>query len=352
MIQAHGYAAPKSGAPLVPFSFKRRPPSAQDVVIDILYCGICHSDIHSARGEWGEGSFPLVPGHEIVGRVADIGARVHRFKRGDAVGVGCFVDSCRSCASCREGREQHCVKGPLFTYGSTDPQGRVTQGGYSSRIVVDQNYVLRIPKGLALESAAPLLCAGITTYSPLKRWNIGRGDRLGVVGLGGLGHMAVKIGAALGARVTVISTSPSKKNEARRLGAVDFVLSSNKRQMAERAAGLDFIIDTVSAHHPIGPLFDLLRTDGTLILVGASPTDLAVPAFSLILGRKHLAGSLIGGIRETQEMLDFCARRKLAAEVEIIPVQEINRAYERVVKGDVRYRFVIDLESLSSKQRE
>lgn len=342
MIPVHGYAAAKPGAPLKPFSFERRSPADRDVVIDILFCGICHSDIHSARGEWGEGSFPLVPGHEIVGRVSARGAKARRFKIGDLAGVGCFVDSCGQCPPCRSHLQQHCAKRPVFTYGAKDRSGRTTQGGYSTRLVVDEDYVLRIPPGLSPEKAAPLLCAGITTYSPLRRWNAGPGTSLGVVGLGGLGHMAVKIGKALGARVTVISTSPEKEREARRLGARGFMLSTNKSALAKRAGSLDLIVDTVSADHPLEPLFDLLKLGGTLVLVGASPTALAVPPFALILGRKQLAGSLIGGLKETQDMLDFCARRKVAPDIEIISPRDINRAYERVVRGDVRYRFVID----------
>jgi uncharacterized zinc-type alcohol dehydrogenase-like protein len=342
MIPVRGYAAPQPGAPLKPHAFERRSPVRHDVVIDILYCGICHSDIHSARGEWGEGTFPLVPGHEIVGRVSGRGPKTRRFKVGDVVGVGCYVESCGACPSCRSNLEQHCARGPVFTYGDKDRFGRTTQGGYSTRIVVDENYVLRIPRGLPPDKAAPLLCAGITTYSPLRRWNMGPGKTLGVVGLGGLGHMAVKFGAAMGARVLVISTSPRKAPEARRLGARGFLLSTDKKGLAKHASSLDLVIDTVSANHPMEPLFDLLKRDGTLVMVGASPTALAVPPFALILGRKQLAGSLIGGLKETQEMLDYCGRRKITPDIETIAPAEINRAYARVVKGDVRYRFVID----------
>ncbi|TXH29850.1 MAG: NAD(P)-dependent alcohol dehydrogenase [Elusimicrobia bacterium] len=342
MIPVRGYAAARAGAALKPFAFERRSPVERDVVIDILYCGVCHSDIHSARGEWGNDAFPLVPGHEIVGRVSGRGAAARRFKVGDLVGVGCFVESCGTCPACRAHLQQHCVRGAVFTYGGKDRFGRRTQGGYSTRVVVDENYVLRIPPGLPPAKAAPLLCAGITTYSPLRRWKIGPGKTLGVVGLGGLGHMAVKLGASMGARVAVISTSPKKAREARRLGARDFLLSTDKKAMAKRASSLDVVIDTVSADHPLEPLFDLLKREGTLVMVGASPTALAVPPFALILGRKQLAGSLIGGLRETQEMLDFCARRKITPDIELIAPAEINRAYGRVVKGDVRYRFVID----------
>jgi uncharacterized zinc-type alcohol dehydrogenase-like protein len=342
MIPVRGYAAPQPGAALKPFAFERRSPVDRDVVIDILYCGICHSDIHSARGEWGAGAFPLVPGHEIVGRVSARGPKARRFKAGDLVGVGCFVESCGTCPACRARLEQHCVRGPVFTYGGKDRFGRTTQGGYSTRIVVDEKYVLRIPAGIPPAKAAPLLCAGITTYSPLRRWDIGPGKTLGVVGLGGLGHMAVKFGAAMGARVVVISTSPRKAREARRLGARDFLLSTDKKALAKSASSLDLVIDTVSANHPLEPLFGLLKRGGTLVMVGASPTALAVPPFALILGRKQLAGSLIGGLRETQDMLDYCGRRKITSDIEIIAPAEINRAYARVVKGDVRYRFVID----------
>ncbi len=346
MIPAVGYAAPAAGAPLARFLFERREPGDRDVRIDILYCGLCHSDVHSARGEWGEGHFPLVPGHEIVGRVEGTGARATRFKPGDLVGVGCYVDSCRTCASCREGQQGYCEAGPLFTYNSQDKTGGFTQGGYSSTIVVDEDFVLRIPDGLSPERAAPLLCAGITTYSPLKRWKVGRGHRLGVVGLGGLGHMAVKFGASFGAEVTVFSTSPGKEAEARRLGAQDFVMAKDSARMSAVSKRFDFILDTVSAAHDLDGLLALLRRDGALILVGAPPDPIPVLAFSLILGRRTLAGSLIGGIPEMQEMLDLCAKRGVQSDVEVISPAQVNDAFDRVVRGDVRYRFVLDMKKI------
>ncbi len=288
----------------------------------------------------------MVPGHEIVGRVIRVGADVRRFKPGNRVGVGCFVDSCRDCVACKNGQENYCENGPLFTYNSQDKDGRFTRGGYSSHIVVDENYVLRIPDALSLERAAPLLCAGITTYSPLKHWKVGRGHRLGVVGLGGLGHMAVKFGKSFGAEVTVFSTSSGKREEALLLGARDFVLSKEKSEMDARANSLDFIIDTVSAPHNVDALLGLLRREGTLIFVGAPGDPVPLSTFSLIMGRKNMAGSLIGGIKETQEMLDYCGAAGIQADVEVIPVARVNEAYERVLRGDVRYRFVLDMKTL------
>jgi uncharacterized zinc-type alcohol dehydrogenase-like protein len=346
VISTKGYAAPAAGAALEPFGFDRREPGLRDVVIEILYCGICHSDIHSVRDEWGHGNYPMVPGHEIVGRVSRGGAGVARFKPGQLVGVGCFVDSCRSCSACKDGQENYCRNGPLFTYNSLDKSGQWTRGGYSSHIVVDENYVLRIPEGLAPERAAPLLCAGITTYSPLKHWKVGRGHRLGVVGLGGLGHMAVKFGESFGAQVTVFSTSSSKKDDARLLGAADFVLTKETSRMEERSSSLDLILDTVSAVHNVDALFTLLRPEGTLVFVGAPGEPVPVSTFSLIMGRKNMAGSLIGGIKETQEMLDYCAASGVQADVEVIPISSVNEAYERVLRGDVRYRFVLDMKTL------
>jgi uncharacterized zinc-type alcohol dehydrogenase-like protein len=346
MMATRGYAAHGAKEPLKPFSFERREPGPKDVLIDILFCGICHSDIHTARGEWGETAYPVVPGHEIVGRVSRAGSAAGRFKPGDWVGVGCFVDSCRSCAPCREGMEQFCEGGTVFTYNSLGKDGRRTYGGYSACIVVDEDYVLRIPEGLSPERAAPLLCAGITTYSPLRHWKVGPGHRLGVLGLGGLGHMAVKLGASLGAEVTVFSSSPGKADEARRLGATDFVLASDKHRMTALGNRLDFLIDTVSAPHDLEKYLDLLARDGTLILVGAPSDPLTLPAFSVIFKRKAVAGSLIGGLKETQEMLDYCARTGVQADVEVIPMADVNRAYDRVVRGDVRYRFVIDMRTL------
>lgn len=348
-IKTRGYAALSAKAPLGPFTFERRDPGPNDVVIKILYCGICHSDIHQARDEWGGSAFPMVPGHEIVGHVSAVGASVQRYKVGDAVGVGCFVDSCRDCAACRQGEEQYCDGQLAFTYNGIEKDGKTrTQGGYSDMIVVNEDYVLRIPPALPLDRAAPLLCAGITTYSPLKHWGVGPGQKVGVVGLGGLGHMAVKIAAALGAEVTVFSTSPSKEADARRLGAKNFAVSKDPKVFEGLAGRFDFIIDTVSAAHDLNQYLGLLRLDGTMVVVGVPEKPAEVAAFHLIGRRRTLAGSLIGGIRETQEMLDFCAEKGIASDVEVIPVQKINEAYERTVRADVKYRFVIDLATLGA----
>ena len=347
MRDTRGYAAITAGAPLAPFTFQRREPGAQDILIDIRYCGICHSDIHQARDEWGGAIFPMVPGHEIVGTVAQVGAKVKRFKVGDAVGVGCFVDSCRTCKACKRGEEQYCDTHVAWTYNGTEmDQKTPTFGGYSTQIVVDHRYVLRIPKKLPLDAAAPLLCAGITTYSPLRHWKVGKRDKLAVVGLGGLGHMAVKIGAALGAEVTVLSTSEKKRKDAKRLGAADFVVTSDSASLAKLTRRFDAMIDTVSAPHDMNACLECLKTDGTLMLVGAPDKPLSIAGFSLVLRRRRLVGSLIGGIEETQEMLDFCAKHKIPADIETIPIQQVNEAYERMLRGDVRYRFVIDMQSL------
>ncbi len=346
MLKTPAYAAQSTKAPLAPFTVERREPGAQDVLIDILYCGVCHSDIHQARDEWGGSIFPMVPGHEIVGRVAKVGSGVTKFKVGDAVGVGCFVDSCRQCPSCRKGEEQYCDSGMVATYNGREKDGTPTHGGYSTRITVDQGYVLRIPESLPLDRAAPLLCAGITTYSPLRHYGLKAGDTLAVVGLGGLGHMAVKFGKALGAEVTVLSTSPSKQKDALALGATHFAATSNKDTFRTLANRFDFIIDTVSAPHDYNAYLRLLKVDGTMILVGVPEAPTPLAAFPLIGRRRKLGGSMIGGIRETQEMLDFCAQHQVASDIEVIPIQKINEAYERMLKGDVRYRFVIDLASL------
>jgi uncharacterized zinc-type alcohol dehydrogenase-like protein len=346
MIKTQGYAAPAARAPLAPFQFERRDPGPRDVVIEILFCGICHSDIHSVRDEWDHGNYPMVPGHEIVGRVSRTGAEVNRFKPGNLVGVGCFVDSCRTCSPCQSGQENYCENGPLFTYNSKDKAGNVTRGGYSSHIVVNENYVLKIPAGLSPERTAPLLCAGITTYSPLKHWKVGPGQSLGVVGLGGLGHMAVKFGVSLGAKVTVFSTSPSKREAAGLLGAHAFVLTKEKGAMDGLSGAFDFVLDTVSASHNVDVLLNLLRREGTLVFVGAPGDPVPMSPFSLIMGRKNMAGSLIGGIKETQEMLDDCAKAGIQADVEVIAVSRVNEAYERVLRGDVRYRFVLDMKTL------
>ena len=345
-MEIRGYAAHGPKSPLKPLTFQRRDPGLHDVVIDILFCGICHSDIHTVRSEWGESVYPVVPGHEIVGKVSQTGKGVTRFATGDAVGVGCLVDSCRTCAPCREGMEQFCESDAVFTYNSRGRDDQRTYGGYSQRIVVDENFVIKIPAGLALERAAPLLCAGVTTYSPLRHWEIGPGQRMGVLGLGGLGHMAVKLGASLGAEVTVFSSSPGKEAEARRLGAQDFVVTSNGKAMAAHGNGYAFLLDTVSAPHPLEKYLDLVCRDGTLVLVGAPPDPLPLPAFSVIFGRKSVAGSLIGGLPETQRTLDYCAQNDVQAEVEVIPMAQVNQAYDRILKNDVRYRFVIDMGTL------
>lgn len=347
MLTTQAYAALSATSPLVPFTFERRKPGPNDVLIEIAYCGICHSDIHQARNEWQGSSYPMVPGHEIVGHVRAVGKKVKRFKAGDAVGVGCFVDSCRKCSACKGHEEQFCEKGAAFTYNSTENDKKTpTQGGYSSQIVVDQSYVLKVSKKLALERVAPLLCAGITTYSPLKHFGVKKGQKVAVVGLGGLGHMAVKFARAMGARVTVLSTSPSKKADAKRLGAHEFVVTTDPAQLEKLEGSFDFILDAVSAKHDLNLYLGLLKRDGTMVIVGVPEKPAELEATSLIMGRKRLAGSLIGGIRETQEMLDFCARKKIVSDVEVIPASKINEAYERTIRSDVKYRFVIDLKTL------
>ncbi|HAP41783.1 MAG: NAD(P)-dependent alcohol dehydrogenase [Nitrospira sp.] len=348
MIDVRGYAARTAKSRLAPFTFSRRKVGRQDVLIGIRYCGICHSDVHQARDEWGGSIFPMVPGHEIVGVVERVGASVKQFTVGQMVGVGCFVDSCRTCPQCKKGQEQYCEGHLSFTYNGKERDGVTpTYGGYSTKVVVDQRYVLRIPKQLRPEEAAPLLCAGITTYSPLRHWGVGKTHRLAVVGLGGLGHMAVKIGKALGAHVTVLSHSDKKRHDAKRLGAKDFFKTSDPKTFTTLAKRFDFILDTVSAPHDLDAQLELLKTDGTMILVGVPDKPAQLGAFPLILKRRRLVGSLIGGIQETQEMLDFCAKHKCGADVEVIPIQQVNEAYDRVVRGDVRYRFVIDMSSLT-----
>ena len=341
-----GYAALQAGATLEPFTFDRRPVGSNDVLIRIQYCGICHSDIHQVRDEWGGSIFPMVPGHEIVGIVTTVGADVKKFREGETVGVGCFVDSCRTCTACLKGMEQYCETGMILTYNGLDKNGQPTYGGYSNHIVVNEQYVLKIPQSLALEGVAPLLCAGITTYSPLRQWGVGKGHTLGVIGLGGLGHMAVKFGKAFGAEVTVFSRSDSKRKEAERLGATDFAATGQEGTFTRLARRFDFIIDTISGAHDYNAYLDLLKTDGTFIMVGAPCEPISIRAFSLILSRRRLVGSLIGGIRETQEMLNFCGEHDITSDVEVISIQHINEAYERVLQGDVRFRFVIDLASL------
>lgn len=346
MLSTPAYAATVAKAPLGPYSIARREPGPHNVLIDILYCGVCHSDIHQVRGEWGGEIFPMVPGHEIVGKVVEIGNQVKKWKVGDTVGIGCFVDSCRECAACEDGDEQFCERGTTFTYNSHERDGKtLTFGGYSTRITVDEAYVLSIPAGLPLDGAAPLLCAGITTYAPLVRFGVKAGDAVAVVGLGGLGHMGVKIAKALGAQVTVLSHSPGKRQGALSLGADDFVATHDPAVFPQNAGRFNFILDTVSATHDYNAYLKLLRRNGTMVLVGL-PDPTPLDAFPLIGGRRRLAGSMIGGIRETQEMLDFCARHGLVSDVEVIPIQQINEAYERTIKGDVRYRFVIDTASL------
>ncbi|MDT5156178.1 MAG: alcohol dehydrogenase [Acidobacteriota bacterium] len=347
MIKTNGYAAQSVASPLTPFSFERREPGAHDVLIEILYCGVCHSDIHQVRNEWDNSSYPMVPGHEIVGRIAQVGAEVTRFKEGDLAGVGCFVDSCRVCANCKEGEEQFCENHLVSTYNGTERDEKTpTYGGYSNRIVVDENYTLKVPTTLPLANVAPLLCAGITTYAPLRRFKVGPGRRVGVVGLGGLGHMGVKLAASMGAEVTVFSTSPEKERDARGLGADKFVVTKDPQQLEPLAGKFDFILDTVSAPHDPNVYINLLRREGAMVLVGAPQKPLEVQAFALITNGRTLAGSMIGGIRETQEMLDYCAEKNITSDVEVIPIQRIEEAYERTVKADVRYRFVIDMESL------
>ncbi|HVC09199.1 MAG TPA: NAD(P)-dependent alcohol dehydrogenase [Elusimicrobiota bacterium] len=347
MFEVCGYAAKSAGSRLEPFSFHRRNPGDNDVVIDIAYCGICHSDVHQVRDEWGGAAFPMVPGHEIAGRVSRIGKEVVKFKVGDAAGVGCLVDSCRKCSSCHAHLEQHCEGRISFTYNSTEQDGKTpTYGGYSSQIVVDEAFALKIKAGEPLEAAAPLLCAGITTYSPLKRFGARPGSRVGIVGLGGLGHMAVKIAAALGAEVFVLSGSKSKQAGAKRLGAHEFILTSDAAKMQALAGRLNLIVDTVSAKHDLNACLNLLSLEGTLALVGASPQPLEFGTLPLITGRRFIAGSLIGGIAETQEMLDFCAAKKIRADVETIAMTDVNAAYARLLKGDVRYRFSIDMKTL------
>lgn len=347
MIAAKAYAAQNEKSGLAPFKFERREPGAHDVLIDILYCGICHSDIHQVRNEWGGSKYPMVPGHEIVGKVISVGSQVTKFKAGDLAGVGCLVDSCRNCPSCKQGHEQYCEVRSVGTYNSYELDGKtLTYGGYSDKIVVDENFGLKVSEKLDLKRVAPLLCAGITTWSPLRQWKIGKGHRLAVLGLGGLGHMAVKLGASLGAEVTVLSTSPNKETDAYNLGAHKFIVTKNPSAVASVKNYFDFIIDTVSAEHDLNMYLQMLRLDGTMILLGVPPDAAKVGAFSLIGKRRRLAGSLIGGLPETQEMLDYCAEHNIMSDIELIPVTDINEAYERTLKADVHYRFVIDMKTL------
>ncbi|WP_437310962.1 NAD(P)-dependent alcohol dehydrogenase [Sorangium sp. So ce388] len=349
MLKTPAYAAVSAKEPLRPFTIERRDPGPHDVLIEILFCGVCHSDLHQVRDEWGGAIFPMVPGHEIVGRVKHVGDQVTKLKVGDLAGVGCFVDSCRACEPCRGNTEQFCERGMAPTYNGTEMDRKTpTQGGYSSQIVVAEHYALKIPAGLDPAGAAPLLCAGITTYSPLRQWNCKQGDRVGVVGLGGLGHMAVKLAASMGAEVTVLSTSRAKEADARRMGASAFEVTKDQATFQKLAGRFNLIIDTISAPHDYNAYLGMLRPHGAMVLVGVPPEATPVAAFALIAGNKRLAGSMIGGIAETQEMLDYCAEHKIVSDIEIIPVQQINAAYERMVRGDVRYRFVIDSASLAA----
>ncbi len=348
MIPTKAYAAPATTSPLAPHSIERREPTATDVQIEILFCGVCHSDLHTVRDEWGGTVFPCVPGHEIVGRVTKVGGEVKKFREGDLAAVGCMVDSDRTCSNCKAGLEQYCDGGATYTYNRPDKHtGDITYGGYSKTIVVDETFVLRISDKLDLAATAPLLCAGITTYSPMRRWKVSKGQRVGVVGLGGLGHMGVKFANVFGAEVVLFTTSPGKTEDAKRLGAHEVVLSKDEDEMKKHANRFDFILDTVSAKHPLNAYLALLKRDGTMCMVGASPDPLPVDVFSLIGRRRQLVGSLIGGIAETQEMLDFCAEHGITSDIEMIRMDQINEAYERMLKSDVKYRFVIDMASLN-----
>ncbi|MBI5629862.1 MAG: NAD(P)-dependent alcohol dehydrogenase [Elusimicrobia bacterium] len=344
MSKAEAYAALSAASGLEPYTIERRDPGEEDVRIEILYCGICHTDIHQAKNEWGGSVYPLVPGHEILGKVSQVGKKVSKFKPGNLAGVGCMVDSCRKCGNCRQGLEQHCEAGPSFTYNSLEQDGATrTYGGYSSHIMVKQDFAFKIPFKSGLERVAPLLCAGITLYSPLRRWNAGQGRRVAIMGLGGLGHVGVKLAAAMGAEVTVLSSSKAKEADAKRLGAHDFAVTALAAAAGQLTGRFDLIIDTISADHDVAAALGFLKTAGTLVMVGAPPNPLAVPAFSLIGGRKNVSGSVIGGLAETQEMLDFCAEHGVLADVEVISLKEVNQAYERMLKNDVRYRFSIDM---------
>jgi uncharacterized zinc-type alcohol dehydrogenase-like protein len=347
MIPAKGYAALSATTPLTPYSFERRNPRPNDVRFEIMYCGVCHSDIHQVRDEWNGSIFPMVPGHEIVGKVVEVGSAVKRFKKGDLAAVGCLVDSCRECENCKQGLEQYCRSGATGTYNSYERDGKTpTYGGYSNHIVVHEDFVLRVPANLRLEGVAPLLCAGITTYSPLRHWRVGKGHKIGILGLGGLGHMGVKFASAFGAEVTMLSTSPSKQADAKRLGAHKFLLTTDKENMKPFRGYFDFILDTVSATHDYEPYLKMLNTNGTHICVGIPPTPAKISEFLLIGNRRSIAGSMIGGLPETQEMLDFCADYNIVSDVEVIAMKDINQAYDRMLRGDVRYRFVIDMKTL------
>ena len=347
MSEVKAYAAKSAATPIEPWSINRRDTKPHDVQIDILYCGVCHSDLHTARNEWGGTIYPCVPGHEIVGRVTKVGDHVKKYKAGDLVGVGCMVDSCRECDNCKEGLEQYCSGGMVGTYNGQERDGSgVTYGGYSKQIVVTEDFVLKVSEKLPLEGVAPLLCAGITTYSPLRHWKVGKGDKVGVLGLGGLGHMGVKLAVSFGAEVTMLSHTPSKEEDAKRLGAHKFLLTSDKEKVKGASNYFDFILDTVSASHDYNTYLNMLNTNGVMVCVGAPSEPAVVPAFNLIFQRRSIAGSLIGGIPETQEMLDYCAEHNITSDVEVINIKDINESYERMLKGDVRYRFVIDMATL------
>jgi uncharacterized zinc-type alcohol dehydrogenase-like protein len=347
MASTRSYAAQNAASPLAPWTINRRTPKPHDVEISILYCGVCHSDLHTARNEWGGTIYPCVPGHEIVGKITAVGTHVTKFKVGELAGIGCLVDSCRECDNCKDGLEQYCSNGMVGTYNGQEKDGSgYTYGGYSKSILAHEDFILRIPGNLPLEGVAPLLCAGITTYSPLRHWKIGKGHKVAVLGLGGLGHMGVKLAVSMGAEVTMLSHSPSKEKDAKRLGAHQFVLTSDEAQVKKCTGYFDFILDTVSADHDYNFYLTLLNTNGVMVCVGAPPSPAKVPVFNLIMGRKSFAGSLIGGIPETQEMLDYCAEHNIVSDVEVIAMKDINEAYERMLKGDVRYRFVIDMATL------
>lgn len=347
MIPVHGYACKQAKGPLTSYAFERREPRDHDVVIDIQYCGICHSDIHQVSDEWGGSAFPMIPGHEIAGIVSQVGTNVSHYKVGERVGVGCFVDSCRKCSSCDDGLEQYCIEGCTLTYNGVERDGKTpTQGGYSNKIVVNENYVLRIPDDLPLPRAAPLMCAGITLYSPLMHWNAGPGKRVAIIGLGGLGHMGVKIAHALGAEVTVLSHSLNKQEDGRRMGADHFFATSDPKTFEKLKGNFDIIINTVSVELDMNNFLNLLRLDGTMVIVGLPEKELSFGAFSLTNARRRLAGSVIGGIQETQQMLEFCNKHNIYCDIELTPIQKVNEAYQRVVNSDVKYRFVIDMKSL------
>ena len=348
-MSTRAFAAQSATSPLAPHAITRREPLPSDVEIDILFCGVCHTDIHFARNEWGGTVYPVVPGHEILGRVSRVGSKVTKFKVGDLAAVGCLVDSCRTCNHCQRGLEQFCMGGSVFTYNGQDKHlGGMTYGGYSERVVVDEAFTLKVPANLDPAAASPLLCAGITTWSPLVHWKAGPGKKVGIVGLGGLGHMGVKFSRALGATTVVITTTAAKAADAKRLGADEVIVSTDAQAMASHAGTFDLIIDTVSADHDVNALLGMVKLDGTLVMVGVPPAPQGVSVFSLLMPRKHLAGSLIGGIAETQTMLDFCGKHGIVCDVEVIDIRRINEAYERMLRSDVRYRFVIDMATLKA----